>query len=148
VHIIFPDINGDDDEHTWNERVLLPRAGMSGEPAAQMRQIAEAMRDLRYVSGNAAILYHTGQLDDEQTIDYIMTYALATRERAQKSLQFISNPLFRSYLFTYTQGFDLIKQAAGNDELDLFRRLLSQQILPSQLAARAIVGTESQPDGA
>ena len=139
VGIIFPDAGGLNadarrDYHDWNEQVLLPEVGISGEPALQMRQIAEAIHDLRYVTGNAAILFHTAQLDAQQTIDYITTYALSTPERAKKSFDFISDPLFRSYSFTYTEGYDLLKRAGKGNELALFKRLLFEQILPSQLA--------------
>ncbi len=129
--IIFP--NGS--EYDWTVEVILPAAGIdTGETAVHLRRIAEAGNTLRYVSGNAAIQYHTGQLTKEQTIDYIQTYALATPERAEKSFSFLSHPLYGSYLFTYTEGYDLIAQAVENgDKLPLFRRLLTEQILPSQL---------------
>ncbi|MCB9422846.1 MAG: hypothetical protein H6667_23810 [Ardenticatenaceae bacterium] len=129
--IIFP--NGG--EYDWTVDVLLPAAGINmGETAEHLRRIAEAGNTLRYVSGNAAILYHTNQLTNQQTIDYIQTYALVPPERAAKSFDFLTHQLYGSYLFTYTEGYDLITQAAKNgDKLPLFRRLLTEQILPSQL---------------
>ena len=96
---------------------------------------AEYNAALRYVSGNAAILYHTGRLNREQTIDYIQTYGLVSPERAAKSFSFLSHPLYRSYVFTYSVGYDLIHAAA--DPAAIFRRLLTEQVLPSQLAAGA-----------
>jgi hypothetical protein len=137
VDIIFPD----DSHHQWTCDVLLPQAGIeTDETAEQMARLSQASDQLRYVSGNAALLYHNGQLSREQTIDYIQTYGLATPERAAKSFGFLSHPLFRSYIFTYTQGYDLIEQAANSkaanrpDKTDLFRRLLTGQILPSHLS--------------
>ncbi len=129
VEIIFPD----DSHHQWTRDVLLPEARIeTEETVAQMARLSQASDQLRYVRGNAALLYHNGQLNQAQTIDYIQTYALATPERAAKSFGFLSHPLFRSYIFTYTQGYDLIAQAAS-DKTTLFRRLLTEQILPSQL---------------
>lgn len=136
AEIIFPEGDPAGDIHEWNEQVLLPAAGMTGETAAQMRRLQKASRQLSYVSGNAAILYHTGQLDQKQTIDYIRTYSLANPDRARKSFSFLSHPLFRAYLFTYTEGYDLIQQAGPEQKKALFLRLLHEQILPSQLAAR------------
>lgn len=132
--IIFP--NGG--EYDWTVQVILPAAGIdTGETADQIRRIGQAGETLRYVSGNAAIQYYNGRFTKEQTIDYIQTYALSTPERAAKSFSFLSHPLYRSYLFTYTEGYDLIAQAtaatADGDKLPLFRRLLTEQILPSQL---------------
>lgn len=141
VDIIFPDDSPGQSHHVWTCDVLLPQAGIeTEETAVQMARIAQASDQLRYVSGNAALRYHSGELSQAQTIDYIQTYGLATPERAAKSFGFLSHPLFRSYIFTYTQGYDLIEQAAngkvtntGPDKTILFRRLLTEQILPSQL---------------
>ncbi len=87
------------------------------------------------MTGNAAILYHTGRLTREQTIDYIQTYGLTTRERAEKSFSFLSHPLYRSYIFTYSEGYELIDRQP--DKGPVFRRLLTEQLLPSDLAATA-----------
>ncbi len=130
LEMIFPE----DDHHEWNVEVLLPAATIATPPdlAEQLRRISTASADLRYVTGNAAILYHTGKLDREQTIDYIRTYGLVTPERATKSFSFLSHPLYRAYIFTYSVGYDLIKATADPEQT--FRRLLTQQLLPSQLA--------------
>jgi hypothetical protein len=127
--IIFP--NGE--EYRWTADKLLPLVKLPAESAERLQQISDASRALRYVSGNAAILYHTGQLDESQTIAYFRQHALATEARAAQSFRFISSPLFRSYIFTYTHGYDLIAQAAPEDKTALFQRLLTEQILPSEL---------------
>jgi len=132
VEIIFPDHS----HHRWNVEVMLPAAGIEpAQTAAEMVRIANALKALRYVSGNAAILYHNGRQNREQTIEYIQTYTLATRQKAEKSFSFLSHPLYRSYVFTYTEGYDLIQQAApAGDKGEVFGRLLTEQVLPSQLA--------------
>ena len=127
LEIIFPD----DTHYGWIVDVLLPEAKIHvGETAVDLKRIANATKQLYYASGNAAILYHTGQLNREQTIDYLQTYTLAPRDRAEKSFQFITAPLSRNYIFTYTIGYDLI--AASQEREDLFGRLLIEQMLPSQ----------------
>ena len=132
LEIIFPDSS----HHDWNHNVLFNAAGLNDtDTVTYLRQITEAGSELKYVTGNAAILFHTGQLDKAQTIDYITTYGLSTPERAAKSFSFLSHPLYRSYIFTYTQGYDLIQQASSVDKTDLFSRLLTEQFLPSDLAA-------------
>lgn len=137
TEIIFP--NGG--EHTWNAEQLLPAAGMAFESAAAMQRLAQAQHALRSVAANAAIFYHTGQFTRDQTLDYLQTYALSSPGRAAKSFQFFTNPLFRSYIFTYTHGYDLIAAAANNrDKTPLFKQLLASQLLPSQLAAMATDG--------
>ncbi len=132
VEVIFPN----NSRYDWIANVLLPAAGMGGlETAVSLQKISKASGKLRYVSGNAAIKYHTGELSREQTIDYIQTYALTTPERAAKSFSFLSHPLYRSYIFTYTQGYDLMKAGEkknGGKDVQ-YGRLLTEQILPSQL---------------
>ncbi len=132
AEIIFP--NGE--AYQWTIDVLLPAAEITTEETAEtMQRISQASEKLRYVAGNAAIYYHTGQFSKEQAIDYIQSYGLATRERAAKTFSFITHPLFRSYIFTYTQGYDLITAASQNgSKQTIFGRLLTEQILPSQLA--------------
>lgn len=128
--IIFPDNTATE----WLVEILFKEASIDYHNVAEIEAIQQASAQLRYVGGNAAILYHTGQLTKEETLDYICTHRLASPERAQKSFDFLSHPLFRSYLFTYTQGYDLIAQASKKTERDsLFRRLLTEQMLPSQL---------------
>jgi hypothetical protein len=135
LEMIFPD----DSHHEWNAEVLFPAVEVQADPPEVIRRIEAAREKLRYVSGNAAILYNTNEYTQDQTIDYIQTYALATRPRAEKSFRFISHPLFRSYPFTYTQGYDLIAQLAQNeDKKALFLRLLTGQMLPSQLESQGI----------
>lgn len=134
VEIIFP--NGS--HHDWTVNVLLPAAGITTDDTpATLRRLAKAANTLRHVSGNAAILLHSGKLTEAEATDYVQTYALATPERAAKTLSFITHPLFRPYVFTYTSGYDLLAAAAGDDKLQIFSRCLHEQILPSQLAALA-----------
>jgi hypothetical protein len=130
LEMIFPN----DSHHEWNATTLFPAAGIAADEATieTLRAASQAFAMMRYVSGNAAILHHTGQLDKEQTIDYIRAYGLSTPERAAQSYRFITHPLYRSYPFTYTSGYDLIKNAA--DPAATFRRLLTEQVLPSELA--------------
>jgi hypothetical protein len=128
--VIFPD----DTAYDWIAEHLLPAAGLDMDESLirQIREVNEVHKPLRHVTGNAAILFHTGQLSEEQTIDYIRTYGIVTPKRAEKSFSFLSHPLFRSYIFTYTAGYDLI---TGTPEpVMTFRRLLTGQVLPSQFA--------------
>lgn len=133
LEMIFPDGTN----YEWNEAVMFPAAGIhvDSDLARQIRQLSEAIKPLQSVTSNAAILYHTGELSPPQTIDYIRTYGLVTQERAEKSFSFLSHPLFRSYIFTYSIGYDLISNTA--DPAATFRNLLTSQVLPSQLVMPA-----------
>lgn len=130
--MIFPN----DSHYAWNVEVLLPAAGLPVEAglADRLRRIDRAAAELRYVNGNAAILYHTGLITKAGAVDYMQTYGLATPERAAKSVSFFTHPLFRAYTFTYSVGYDLI--AATDNPTATFGRLLTEQVLPSEIALR------------
>jgi len=132
AEIIFPNQSYID----WTLEVLLPAAGIEPfEDAAEIRALEQAQRVRRYVSGNAAIAYHTGHLNQEQTIDYLQTYGAVSPRRAGKAFEFITAPLSRSYIFTYTSGYDLIAAASqGGPKHAVFSRCLTELILPSQVA--------------
>jgi hypothetical protein len=136
LDMIFP---GDSAEE-WNREVTLRAAGLTpyqGESAAEMSRLSEAQKKLRTVPANAALLYHTRQLNREQAIEYLQTYNLSTRQRAEKSYEFMTHPLSRNYVFTYTIGYDLFQRATANsDPWPLFGRLLTEQVLPSQLNSK------------
>lgn len=136
AEIIFPEAS----QYDWAITNLLPAAGITPQhTAAQMARIQEALMTLRYARGNAAVRYHDGDFNREQTIDYIRTYGLASKERATKSFSFIAHPLYGSYIFTYTVGYDALAAAAGgSDKFDVFKRCLTEQVLPSTLAREAI----------
>jgi hypothetical protein len=132
VEIIFPGGS----QYAWTADVILPEAGLETVLPDELRAIDEMREMGRRVSLNAAILYHSGQLSEEQTVDYIRSHALATEKRARQSFSFITSPLFRSYPCTYTQGYDLIALAShGGDKTPVFKRLLAEEMLPSALGA-------------
>lgn len=130
--IIFPD----ESHEAWYEEVLFPELGIEPHPLEMRRVIRKAEHELRYVAGNAALRYHTGQADEAQTLDYLKTMESLDEDRAAKMFEFISHPLGRTYIFTYTAGYDLIAAAAeGGDKRPVFMRLLNNLVLPRDLAS-------------
>jgi hypothetical protein len=129
--IIFPGREAVD----WTVDVLLPVGGLPPAVPADLYVVEQAGQLSRRVRGNAALLYHGGQIDEAGAVDYLRTYALATEARARQAFSFIANPLYRAYVFTYTAGYDLIAGAAGEgDKLPVFKRLLLNEVSPSSLA--------------
>jgi hypothetical protein len=136
LEIIFP---AEREAIEWMVDVILPEAKLPQFLPADIDRISKARRALRHVAGNAAIRYHRGELNEEQTLDYLRTYGLVSEKRARQQFSFMTNPLFRAYLFTYTEGYDLIEQAAGKDnKKPLFLRLLQEEVLPTQVARMAL----------
>lgn len=130
VEIIFPH----NSSFEWMNEVIFPAAGLDPEPIERMIRLNKFERLVRDVMGNAAILYHTGQMNEAQTVDYFQTYALLDKEEAEQSFRFISDPFFRAYTFTYTAGYDLIEQAANGNKMTIFLRLLTDGVLPSEIS--------------
>jgi hypothetical protein len=118
------------------ERVY-PAAGIRGDPEREIA-IAAARRELASVPGNAALLLHEEGRTEAEVIAYLQRYGLSTEEEARQRLRFIANPLWRSYIFTYHVGHDLITRwldaAPPAERKSRYRTLLTEQIYPSQLA--------------
>lgn len=132
-------------EQIWSEAEcqallleLAQRVGLNiGESeVSMMREIDHQGGQLRYVSGNAALLLHQEKKSKTEVLNYVQHYALSTRERAQKTLEFITHPSTRSYIFTYTVGGDLLEAlfAKGN-AVAWFGRLLKEAITPGRVRA-------------
>jgi hypothetical protein len=115
-----------------------PVAGIAGDPEREIA-IANARRGLASVPGNAALLLHEEGRDEEEVIAYLRRYGLSTEAEARQRLRFIANPLWRAYIFTYHVGHQLISRwLAGTtaaERRSRFRRLLTEQVYPSQIAS-------------
>ncbi len=105
--------------------------GVRYDPELSQR-VKEAIRPLAYVGGNIALLVHTRGSSEEDAIEYSMKWALRSRKRAEQSVRFITDPLWRSYVTTYTAGYDLCRDWVDGD-LDRFKRLLTEQLTPADL---------------
>jgi hypothetical protein len=128
------------------ERVY-PAAGISGDPEREVA-IGTALRILRSVPGNAALLLHEEGRDPEDVVAYLLRYALSTEAEARQRLRFIADPLWRAYIFTYHVGYELISNwldQAPDERRGRFRTLLSAQVYPSQIAAWTASGTGPLP---
>ena len=113
-------------------------AGIAGDPEREIA-ISAARRALASVPSNAALLLHEEGRDEDEVVAYLQRYGLATEAEARQRLRFIANPLWRAYIFTYDVGHDLIwswlTAAPVEERAARFRRLLTEQVYPSQLAA-------------
>jgi hypothetical protein len=72
----------------------------------------------------------------EMVAAYIRQYALSTADEAAKTVQFLSHPMSRSYIYTYTQGAELLDRAFERlDPKEVFTRVLHEPVTPSMLRA-------------
>ena len=123
----------------WKTNVLYPSLGIAGDPEREER-IESIVGQLRAVDGNAAILRHEAGASEAEIVDYLQTWGLVQKERAERRFRFIDDPLWRPYVFTYYAGRDLMREYIGQgaraDQIERFRFLLTEQITPSWLRAQ------------
>jgi hypothetical protein len=142
----------------WQAEHVYAPLGITVDPARD-RQIADAQRTLRSVSGNVALLVHEDGAAGDDAVRYLMRYGLESEERARHRMRFITDPLWRPYVFTYHVGRDLLGAWIELPEGDApvaegdrfahrqrrFARLLVEQMTPSRIAADVAEDEEEGP---
>lgn len=96
------------------------------------RAVQRAFSPLGRVRGNVALLLHKQGASNEEAVDYLMRWALSSRKRAEHSVRFMTDPVWRSYVTTYTDGYDLCRGFVAGDP-QRFKRLLTDQLTPADL---------------
>jgi hypothetical protein len=123
-----------DDEY-WEllASALAPAAGLEDRDLAAYRAVLEALRPLRYVRGEAARMLFDQGVDADEIVDFLMRFELVSEERARKTIEFLQ--AYRSYIFTYTVGEDLVDAYLGEgpDRTERFFDILQRPITPSHL---------------
>ena len=116
------------------ERVVAAHVEGTGVPydSQVSRRVMEAIRSFDHVDGNIALLVHTRGGSEEDALEYSMTWALRSRKRAEQAIRFVFDPLWRSYITTYSAGYELCSKWVGGDPAR-FKRLLTEQLTPADL---------------
>jgi len=96
--------------------------------------VAHAGEALSAVRGNAALILHDRGGSEEDAIVELSRWGLLPRERAAKSISFLTHPTWRAYIFCYVAGLPLCRGWVGGDAAR-FERLLSEQFIPADLVA-------------
>ena len=121
---------GDQEELVVAEHV--ESSGVAYDPELS-KAVKEARRPIGYVPGNVALLIHTRGGSEEGAVEYSMRWGLTTRRRAEQNVRFVTDPVWRSYISTYTAGEDLCRNWVGGDPAR-FKRLLTEQLTTSDLS--------------
>jgi hypothetical protein len=128
----------------WQEMLvgICERAGikMTTDDAAREWDIGQALRLLRGSGGDAALMLHAQGRSRDDVKQFLIDEALSTPERAEKSFAFLTHPLWRTYVFCYHGGEQLLTawMDAAQDataKRARFQRLLTEQLTPSGIAA-------------
>jgi hypothetical protein len=94
--------------------------------------IKRARRPLERVSGNAALMIHSQGAPPDDAREYLKRWGLSSDRRAGQQVKFITDPIWRSYVTTYADGYHLCRDWVDGDA-QRFRRLLTEQLSPADL---------------
>ena len=98
--------------------------------------VGAAGETLAAVRGNVAWMLHEDGRPVEDCIAYAMRWGLLPRARAEKAIEFLTDPVWRAYISCYIEGLPLCRAFAAGDPTR-FARLLTEQLVPADLAAAA-----------
>ena len=101
------------------------------EVAAAVADAGQALADVR---GNMALALHAEGRPVEEVVAYAERWALLPRNRAEKAVQFLTDPTWRAYVHCYSDGLRLCRTWTAGDP-QRFQRLLTEQLTPADLAA-------------
>jgi hypothetical protein len=102
-------------------------------------RIAAAAAPLNRVRQDAAVLLHDRGADADEVVAYLQRWSLVSADRARQQLRFLTHPLWRAYITTYVEGFDLLStwlsaRPEGQSVADRFVRLLDEPLTPAAVA--------------
>jgi hypothetical protein len=97
-------------------------------------------REVLHTSGvNAALMLHADGASREEAIDYLVRVGRYPRAVAEKRLEFLVHPLWRTVVFVYSEGEALLRRwvdaVPERDRPARFARLLHEQLTPGAILA-------------
>jgi hypothetical protein len=124
----------DDELEDWYRDEILPRAGMTHIDARMIMEVGRAGQKMSGLWGNAAFMLHDQKKSTSEIGSYVQKYGLSTEKESDQIIKFISSPLYRSYIFTYHVGHDLLEELFRYGDRDkYFTQLLEEAVTPSQI---------------
>ena len=99
--------------------------------AAACSTASEALSALR---GNVALMLHRDGATPDDAVAAFERWGLLPRARAEKSVRFLTDPTWSSYIHCYVEGLPLCRRYVAGD-VARFERLLTDPLTPQELAA-------------
>jgi hypothetical protein len=133
-------------------RAGLEAAGDDPGWAERQAEISALRSELGATGVNAAFMRHVDGASHEEVLAYLMDIGLMSPERADKRLSFIEHPLWRTYVFVYSEGEQLLGRwldcVPSAERTARFGRLLHEQITPGQVQRELhqAASTAAMPD--
>jgi hypothetical protein len=126
---VAPEIVVEDQDVLTAEQ--LSRFGIDYD-AATGAAVRRATEVFEKVSGNAALLLYEDGVSHDEVRAYVKRWSLMSDGRADRRMAFITHPVWRSYVTTYADGYDLCSKWVAGDPAR-FKRLLTEQLSPADL---------------
>jgi hypothetical protein len=120
---------GDEEQEVTAAHVAETGVGYDPDVA---RAVQKARRPLEGVSGNVALMLHAEGCSTDEGHAYLMRWGLMSEKRANHGLKFITDPIWRSYVTTYADGYRVCRDFVDGDPAR-FKRLLTEQLTPLDL---------------
>ena len=119
-------------------------AATARDVAERSVALMEPRRDMAPIRGNAAIMRHADGLSHEAVLEYLVQVGRFPPASAAKRLEFIEHPLWRTYVFVYSEGEDLLRRwldsVPAADRPARFGRLLHEQVTPRSILDELAAG--------
>ncbi|MDA8270492.1 MAG: DUF885 domain-containing protein [Actinomycetota bacterium] len=126
------------DEFTAVSQLMIKRG--VNYPDQDLREARSAFETLSNVRANAAWDLHQDGVPPELVVKSLERDALLSRPRAEKSVEFLTDPTWRAYITCYVEGYQLVRSFVGSPErvpestrVARFSRLITEQVLPKDL---------------
>jgi hypothetical protein len=125
----------DNEMEDWYRQEVLPRADMSHIDVERMLEVEKVIKKkMKGVMGNVSFMLYDQHKSADEAERYLQRYALSTEQERKHLIRFVSDPLSRSYVFTYDVGYDLLKELfAKGERSEYFKRLLEEPVTPGQI---------------
>jgi hypothetical protein len=101
----------------------------------QALAVDRASRPCRWAEVNGAMLLHEDGRSEAEVQAYLERWGLMNAELAAHVVRFLREPTSRTYIVTYPEGRELCGAYVG-DDLEAFRRLLTEQVRVCELRER------------
>lgn len=122
------------------ETVLFPLAGLDPQRVREYYEVQGLTKELGFAGNEAARGYLDGEMDAEEAVEWLTTYSMMSRPRAEQRLRFIEQ--YRSYVINYNLGQKMVGQYIEShggtpdrpeERWRLFSDLISRPAVASEL---------------
>ena len=107
------------------------------EAAEMATALLRARETLRTSRVNVALMLHADGVARDEALEYLVRAGRYPRNVAEKRLEFLEHPLWRTYIFVYSEGEALLREwleaVPEADRPGRFARLLHEQLTPGTI---------------